>query len=372
MPFLNKKIADALCTVITLGFAREMEINGQPLRFEYEDQDRNLNQAQNNARARDAEDHRLLRDAFTSLGVHIDVGPSAPQVLMPYILGTNLPQNRLNTFISDLHQWADQIMNMFNAANAQNPPRGAYIGVQFFVDANGNIQRGRIANNFDAGPFIYGSSALSLHQPVYRRIIDDERDAIGIAYYNARMSTNNAVRAVTAADLIVLSRFETDYLTGCIFGSDHGMIRAMVNSVMPPPGQGIDRVFAEIALGDNTKKVSSCIPCAIFMQSFGYPASSIHLGRGDNWRIPDEPTTEILHNWTDSIVICYLRGLEVFNPAVRLGVDDTTLDNAAAMIIASNANVNVNNVTTEIPNLFLEALTFEDSFIERIKRTLFP
>jgi hypothetical protein len=104
------------------------------------------------------------------------------------------------------------------------------------------------------------------------------------------------------------------------------------------------------------------------MQSFGYPASSIHLGRGDNWRIPDEPSAEILHNWADSIITYYRMGLELCNPAVILEGDETTLADAAAMIIESNAGVH--DIMPEIPNLFLEALTFEDSFIDRIQRTL--
>ncbi|MDR2433964.1 MAG: hypothetical protein LBD47_05305 [Treponema sp.] len=358
MLFLDKTIADALCTVITLGFAREMERTGQPLVFEYEVPG-------------DAEDHELIRDAFGPLGVMINVRMSAPQVQMPYILGANLPQNRLNTFINDLHQWADQINNMFNAANGQNPPRGAYIGVQFFVDANGNILRGRIANNFDADPLVYGPSALSQHCPVYREITFVEEQGIGLAYYNARKSTIDAARAVAnGLNQAPPTDFDKDYRAGHIFGSGHGMIRAMVNSVMPPPGQGIDHVFAEIALGAGTTKVSSCVPCAIFMQSFGYPASSIHLGRGDNWRIPDRPSAEILHNWTDFIVNYYLSGLELFNPSVGLGGVNTTLDDAAKRIIESNAGAD--DIILKIPNLFLEALTFEDSFMNRIKRTLFP
>jgi hypothetical protein len=366
MRFLNKTIADALCTVITLGFVREMERMGKPLVFEYE-RTEDPAHPDSIAHAKDAENianHELIRVAFSKLRVRINVRESARQVVMPYILGSNLPENRLDTFITDLIQWADRIQDMFDAANAQNPPRGAYIGVQFFVDANGNILRP--IDDFDADPVIYGPSALSLHCPVYLRITVEEEQAIRDAYNNARRSTNDAARAVAnGLHQALPTDFDTGYLAGHIFGSGHGMIRAMVNSIMPPPG--IQSVFAEIALGEETKKVSSCIPCAIFMESFGYPASSIHLGRGDNWRIPDEPSAEILHNWANFIVNCYLSGLECFNPAVRLGVDDTTLDDAAARIIESNAGVD--DIIWKIPNLFLEALTFEASFTDRIINT---
>jgi hypothetical protein len=359
--FLNKDIADALCTVITLGYAYRRQANGRPLTFEY-----------TNANQGEIENHRLLRDFLGHHGVNITVGPAAPQANMPYILGSDLPQNRLNTFIDGLDQWLVEKNNMFLAANAQNPPPiGAYIGVQFFADAKGNVLKGKIANgqggNFDADPLVYGPSALSLHEPIYRTITPFEEQEIGIAYYEARMNTNKAALAVeNGLRVQPVSNFDTNYQGKHIFGSSHGMIRAMVNNVSPPPG--IQSVFAEIALGNNTEKVSSCIPCAIFMESFGKPASSIHLGRGDNWRIPDEPTNGMLTNWQNAIVGCYVSGLTICNP--QIPVYNTTLDNIAAMIIAQHHAVG--DTLPEIPDLFLEALTFEDSFIKRILRTLFP
>jgi hypothetical protein len=350
MTYLTKKTADALCTVITLGFAGQMEANGQPVTFEYE-QDR------------DAGDHEVVQAAFEELGVRINVRQSLPQNLFPYILGANLPQNRLDAFIVDLTRYINTINNMFNEANGQaNPPRGAYIGVQFFVNQAGNIA---------GDPNIYGPSALSLHLPVYRTITFAEGQAIGIAYYNARKSTNDATRAVIQGLMNVnvhQLEFDTDYQAGHIFGSGHGMIRAMVNSVTPPVN--CESVFAEIALGNNTTKVSSCVPCAIFMHSFGYPASSIHLGRGDNWRIPDTPGDEVLTNWKNTIVNCYTSGLDIYNPLVD-AANNIRLDDMAAILITER-NDGVQDILPGIPDLFLEALTFEDSFIQRIKNTRFP
>ena len=34
----------------------------------------------------------------------------------------------------------------------------------------------------------------------------------------------------------------------------------------------------EIAVGNVTRKMASCIPCTLFMYSLGYPPTSIHLG----------------------------------------------------------------------------------------------
>jgi hypothetical protein len=66
MPFLNREIADALCTVITLGFALQGEANGHPVQFDYEDDpdnERNLNE------------HYNLRDLWEAeFGVTINSG----------------------------------------------------------------------------------------------------------------------------------------------------------------------------------------------------------------------------------------------------------------------------------------------------------
>jgi hypothetical protein len=118
---------------------------------------------------------------------------------MPYILGHKLSQQNLDTFIIGLTEWSDNINNMFNAANNRpaamgGPPRGAYIGVRFIVDAKGNIQ----GNSF------YGPSSLSLHKPVYRQIVSPYDQSIPIAYYNARKSANDAAAAVAVIEMVCI------------------------------------------------------------------------------------------------------------------------------------------------------------------------
>ena len=149
------------------------------------------------------------------------------------------------------------------------------------------------------------------------------------------------------------------------------MIRAMVNR--ETPSGGCESVFAEIALGNNTKKVSSCIPCAIFMQSFGYPASSIHLGKGDNWRIPDNPAVEIVENWRNTVIRYYSSGLEIRNPTI-ISCDNRNLDDMVAILVVerNDGPQDRQGILSKIPDLFLEALTFEDPFIDRIKATILP
>jgi hypothetical protein len=105
------------------------------------------------------------------------------------------------------------------------------------------------------------------------------------------------------------------------------------------------------------------------MQSFGYPASSIHLGRGDNWRIPDSPSEKILSDWKNTIIGCYLNGVELCNPEI-VSYGNDNLKHVVENLIAERDDEQ--NITPCIPAMFLEALTFEGSFIDRIKNTLFP
>jgi hypothetical protein len=340
-----------------------MEDDGHPLVFDYEDQKNTV----------DVEKHQLIRDLFGGLGVKITVCESTPQEFMPYILGYRLSKDSPATFISTFTDGLDEFRHkkkrMFDEANRQKPPpRGAYIGVQFFVNAEGKISEEETAD-----PRVYGPSALSLYKPVYRDVTGDERDAIGIAYYNARMSTNNAALAVAtvlAEEEDHWKRFETDYKTGHVFRSYHGMIRAMADSLPFSPGDKLPGdtqvVFAEIALGDGTKKVSSCVPCAIFMQSVGYPASSIHLGRGDNWWIPDSPDEKTLSDWKDTIICYYLSGVVLRNPEIG-SYDNKKLSEVVTALITERYG---EYIESHIPRMFLEALTFEGSFIDKIKNTL--
>jgi hypothetical protein len=60
----------------------------------------------------------------------------------------------------------------------------------------------------------------------------------------------------------------------------HGMIQAICRGAC----LGEDGwVPYEIAEGDVTKKLASCIPCTLFMYAIGYLPTSIHLGRGESW-----------------------------------------------------------------------------------------
>ena len=68
-----------------------------------------------------------------------------------------------------------------------------------------------------------------------------------------------------------------------LFASVHGMTQSIIHYY----GNGDpNKVNIELALSKDTCKVASCIPCSLFMWSNGTPATATHFGRGDNWNFP--------------------------------------------------------------------------------------
>jgi len=78
-----------------------------------------------------------------------------------------------------------------------------------------------------------------------------------------------------------------------VVGYTHGMIQAIYTSVAKGPWC----TPFEIAVGRETTKLASCFPCTLFMYAAGYPASAIHLGRGDSW-LPFYPKDSTSHQYS--------------------------------------------------------------------------
>lgn len=73
--------------------------------------------------------------------------------------------------------------------------------------------------------------------------------------------------------------FNGDVTLNDIAAYTHGMVQAIYKAYALGPGC----TPYEIAVGDVTKKMASCIPCTLFMYSLGYYPTAIHLGRGESW-----------------------------------------------------------------------------------------
>jgi hypothetical protein len=99
-------------------------------------------------------------------------------------------------------------------------------------------------------------------------------------------AAGNDTHATNLADQIELEMRDR---YGMVFTSDltltdiatytHGMIQAIYKAYTLGPSC----TPFEVAVGDQTKKMASCLPCTLFMHAAGYPPSSIHLGSGESW-----------------------------------------------------------------------------------------
>jgi hypothetical protein len=327
MAWLTKEIADALCTVITLGFAAS-----DCKMFEYdEDKDRNK--------------YEDVQKYFSSSGVKITIGLSTPKDKMPCILGKSkyvYDPEALKGTVESFWKW---IHTKEVQGEGTDAPRGAYIGGKASV---GSID-------------IAGPSKLEQYKPIYR--IPDI--AVKENYKNALADVTKAIEILNKSGLAQGVTIHTDkaglgdqsegsLAPNHIFKSYHGMIRAMMAY-----GAVKEDVYFEMALGANTNKVSSCVPCSIFMSANENPATSTHLGRGDNWNIPgastapDRSTKE--EKWKKKITACYKAGLQ------SLSSKGVSRINEMAAAFTDNS---ISDAI--IPAVFLEALTFEDAFTKRI------
>jgi hypothetical protein len=241
--FLNKEMADALCTVIALGFmqsnSRAPEGN-EKTQFQFSEPNPKLGP--------------LVDFINTNFGIGLTVTEAAPQSDMPCIIAkTKFTPNPIlaEGVVEDFWPYITKINNKLLARDSHTAAYGAYIG----------------GRSVTAATDIIGPSALDTYKGVYRM------DSAGVAesYKKARVQAKNATDILKDSTLrkgktcirydancCNLPDIGPDIGQGQLFHSYHGMIRAMVE--IPPTSIEKDAVYFEIALGVNTDKVSSCIP----------------------------------------------------------------------------------------------------------------
>lgn len=170
----------------------------------------------------------------------------------------------------------------------------------------------------------------------------------------------------------------------------HGMIQAIYNVEMwklaqPTLAPGTPY---EIAVGKETTKLASCIPCSFFMEATGYPASSTHLGRGESWGplYPDDTLTKATtkattkesiartnsntawYNYCQKIIVAGLACLRAPN------------EEEMPLYLTEDHRVTVTRLVDYVgllgsesrayANLILDAVTVHDSELKRLGRTL--
>ncbi|HFS0803663.1 TPA: hypothetical protein ACHYZ4_003453 [Pseudomonas aeruginosa] len=100
-----------------------------------------------------------------------------------------------------------------------------------------------------------------------------------------KLASEPCCEGLNEADFITVSMRNAGMVFVNDIGKDdvamytHGMIQAIYKAY----DLGPNCEPYEVAVGDLTKKMASCLTCAFFMYATGYQPTSIHLGRGESW-----------------------------------------------------------------------------------------
>lgn len=345
--YLTKKEAEQLCTIIALGYTKKELIDGSK-----------------KSKIIDTEEAELanLSTLFNQAGLS---AANAQMQTMPRDSGGRV-EKRMNSSIVAVDGRAsaeavnDEIsksaafLNNYVEPNKKKLLKGAYVG---------GMETPSITE------FI-GPSYLWQYKGQYRSFTGEETRMIREAYDKAYTVSEEAERLLESAVNSYRTFKEKDVRlmkpvekvkkenweeNANLFASVHGMTRSIF-AYSQSGDAGLVRI--ELALSNDTCKVASCIPCAIFMASQGYPASAVHFGRGDNWNFykgvkkGERPYIQ----WCDKVREYYEEGIRVMRGKENKVREWTTY----------LAGITIH----KIPEIFLEALTFESSFTDKIRNTL--
>ena len=161
----------------------------------------------------------------------------------------------------------------------------------------------------------------------------------------------------------------------------HGMIQAIYLAYSHGPSC---RAY-EIAVGAQTTKMASCVPCAMFMGASGYFPNSIHLGRGESWaplfapyivdgtkadgevlRTLPAAIRDLNNSWYERCLLWIEKGLAILTDAQIAETHKAAKADLAAYILKNKDDSTLGG------RLVLDAVTLHDSEIMRITRTLKP
>lgn len=328
--FLKKETADAICTMIFLGYFTDPKLSGK-IHIEYSEPD-------------EIDQHNKVSECLKKIGLNANFTQSVSQDEFPFILALSKTDPDLST--ARAHFQSNNLINYLKAiqsAAEPSKPYGAYIGGELTASSLNLI----------------GPSVLRLSTPVYR---DPENAENAEFFAKYKENINNAISAMkTPINRNVVKGLDVktqnfdqltgNYENGKVINSYHGLIQAICT--FPTSDKG---VYFEIALGPKTKKVSSCMPCSLFMAANNCPASSTHLGRGDYWNVPSNAGA-LRSQWASCVANWFVSGKKFSNVSPKLG--------NAIKIISDNGVSN-----EKVADVFLEALTFPGSFADKILNTL--
>jgi hypothetical protein len=154
----------------------------------------------------------------------------------------------------------------------------------------------------------------------------------------------------------------------------HGMIQAIYKAYHLGPGCEP----YEIAVGDATKKMASCLTCTLFMNAAGYPPTSIHLGRGESWAPLYRPYNangatgdheaavirDLNNAWYARCLEWLQTGLTILDDTRITGDHQASREAVSQYLHANRADPTVGGV------LILDAVTLHAGELDRLGRTL--
>lgn len=345
MCMLNRDLADALCVVIACGFMDRMtHVSGQPTDSVTDFID---------GGGEDTYKYEALKRELAKARITVSFKTPPDKKKAPFIMAktrklTPAVQEGLQ---NDMQSWAGPLEEEVNRTE-QGALRGAYLGG---YSAVGKTE-------------VLGVSDLFQYKPTYRAGDAAACGAeIGRAYEGAKAVTNAVVNHLSRPHPFVKKYIHTipeerrpvtePYHEGNLFASVHGMTRA-IQRYSPRRDADTHSVRFELALGRATSKVASCVPCSLLMAAMDQPATATHLGRGDNWNFPKGTEADIRDKWHDYVVECYDRGTE----KLKVLKDKPLLNNWFTAWSSAEKQV--------LPEVFLEALTYESSFMDKLGRVL--
>lgn len=345
MRTLDRDLADALCVVIACGFMGKMtHVSGLPT-----DQFTDFI----DGGGKDEDKYAALQGELRKAKIAVAFQAPPDKKVAPFIMAKTrkLTQTVQDGLQKDLQSWSTALETTVNKT-VKGELWGAYLGGYSTVSKTE----------------VLGVSDLYQYSPTYRT--EDLATCgknIGRSYEKAREVTNTVVDYLSLPHPFVEHYIHlvpeerkpvtAPYRPGCLFASVHGMTRAIQRN-SPLRDADTHSVRFELALGQATNKVASCIPCSLLMAAVGQPATATHLGRGDNWNFPRGTDADIRKKWHDYVIECYDKGAG----ALKTLADKPLLDNWFRVWGGEEKTV--------LPEVFLEALTYESSFMDKLGRVL--
>lgn len=343
---LNHDLADALCAIIACGFIDAMaalQSSGAPANsitdFIYDDRS-------------EIDRYDQLADALARAGIQVGFQNPPSKEKTPFILAktSKLTADVQQGLQQDMQNWSTTLEVAVDRVDGDKL-RGAYLGGYSSVSTTKVLG---VSDLYQYKPRFCGED-ISAREPELKKAYEDAQAVTNAVVQHLRTFHPAMKKVWPVQDELKL--VEEPYQKQHLFASVHGMTRAIAR-FSPLTDSDTRSVRFELALGSATSKVASCIPCSLLMAAVGQPATATHLGRGDNWNFPTDVDTYTRGKWARYVADCYSRGAEKLKSWTK------------GSLLSGWFRENEAVAVEKIPDMFLEALTYESAFITKLERAL--